>query len=134
MLGRLGDLGVGRGAGGIVERSFALLEGCQADSQIQGTWSRALKAARDELCGHMEGQCSRQQGQSTPPVECSGNSKKVWALEQSKPGEGACVMGAERIPLALCGEDTIGRKGNKMWFSWLLPVGVKCPTQDVSIF
>lgn len=106
------DSGVGKGAGGIVGRSFALLEGCKADAQIQGIWSRALNAVRHELCGHLEGQRSRQKGQSTQPVERSRNSKKVWALEQSELGEGACMMGVERIPLALCGEDTMGRKGN----------------------
>lgn len=109
---RWGRLGCGQGDWGHLGRSFALLEGCQAGSQIQGTWSRALKAVREEPCGHLEGQRSRQKGQRTQPVARSRNSKKIWALEQSEPGEGACVMGAERIPPALCGEDTMGRKGN----------------------
>lgn len=59
VLGQTWRLGCGQGGWGHSGKDFALLEGCQADSQIQGTWSRALKAARDELCGHMEGRCSR---------------------------------------------------------------------------
>lgn len=41
-------------------KSYSLIYGCQADSQIQGTLSIASKAARGEPSGHVEGQCSRQ--------------------------------------------------------------------------
>lgn len=80
--GRLCWAGPGSGEGevpiGIMGRSCSLIQGCQADSQIQGTLSRALKAVRGELYGFMKGQCFWQKGQQ---YTASGGLRKVWGLE-----------------------------------------------------
>lgn len=55
MLEQTHRFGCGQGGRGPSGKEFCSLRGMSGWLSDTGTWSQALKAVRDELCGHMEG-------------------------------------------------------------------------------